>query len=103
MYFLRGSLPWQGLKVEKKEDRYKKIYEKKKGTSTEELCSNFPQEFGIFLNYCKNLAFEQEPDYKYLKGLFQKVMTAHELKFDFEFDWSSKLENNSDQYKIQNE
>jgi hypothetical protein len=42
MYFLRGSLPWQGLKVDKREDRYKKIYEKKKATSAEELCSGYP-------------------------------------------------------------
>ena len=32
LYFLRGYLPWQGLKVNKKEDRYKKILEKKKNS-----------------------------------------------------------------------
>ena len=42
LYFLRGSLPWQGLKVDKREDRYKKIYEKKKSTSADELCAGFP-------------------------------------------------------------
>jgi hypothetical protein len=42
MYFLRGSLPWQGLKVDKREDRYKKIYEKKKSTTAEELCVGYP-------------------------------------------------------------
>ena len=42
MYFLKGILPWQGLKVDKKEDRYKKIYEKKKSTSPEELCFGYP-------------------------------------------------------------
>ena len=40
MYFLRGSLPWQGLRIKAKEDRYMKILEKKKETTSEELCKN---------------------------------------------------------------
>lgn len=42
IYFLKGSLPWQGLKISKEENRYLKIYEKKKGTSPEELCEGVP-------------------------------------------------------------
>jgi casein kinase 1 len=49
MYFLRGSLPWQGLKVDKREDRYKKIYEKKKSTTPEDLCDGFPSNFHFIL------------------------------------------------------
>jgi serine/threonine protein kinase len=43
MYFLRGALPWQGIKCKQDEDHYEKIYEKKKSTSTEELCKGFPR------------------------------------------------------------
>ena len=42
MYFLRGSLPWQGIKCRQDEDHYQKIYEKKKATSVEELCRGHP-------------------------------------------------------------
>ena len=55
MYFLRGNLPWQGLKVKSKENRYAKILEKKKETTSEQLCKNFPEEFKDFLEYAKNL------------------------------------------------
>jgi casein kinase 1 len=50
MYFLRGSLPWQGLKARNKH-RYQKIIEKKQTTSIKELCEGSPgklrQPYGI--------------------------------------------------------
>ncbi len=104
MYFLRGILPWQGLKVEKKEDRYKKIYEKKKITTAEELCAGFPRkcfhliktilvEFTTYINYTRNLGFEEEPKYDYLRGLFRSLMDANSHTYDFIFDWTKPGQN----------
>lgn len=42
MYFLRGCLPWQGLKANTKRQKYDKILEKKNEISTEILCKGFP-------------------------------------------------------------
>jgi hypothetical protein len=33
MYFLRGELPWQGLKAKNKREKYERIKEKKLATS----------------------------------------------------------------------
>ena len=90
MYFLRGNLPWQGLKVCKGEDRYKKIYEIKKNTPADELCAGFPKQFCEYIRYTRNLGFEQEPNYDYLKKLIYNVMNKYEYNFDFLFDWGLK-------------
>jgi len=42
MYFMRGSLPWQGLKAATKRQKYERISEKKMSTPIEELCKSFP-------------------------------------------------------------
>ena len=44
MYFLRGSLPWQGLKAATNKQKYEKIGEKKQTTPIKELCEGFPGE-----------------------------------------------------------
>lgn len=42
MYFLRGSLPWQGLKADTLKERYQKIGETKRATPIEALCEGYP-------------------------------------------------------------
>jgi len=42
IYFLRGSLPWQGLTAKNKADKYKRIMESKMSISAETLCKGFP-------------------------------------------------------------
>ena len=42
LYFLRGSLPWQGLTAKNKNDKYKKIMDTKMSTAIETLCKGHP-------------------------------------------------------------
>jgi casein kinase 1 len=42
MYFLRGGLPWQGLKAATNKQKYEKIGEKKQTTPIKDLCDGFP-------------------------------------------------------------
>jgi hypothetical protein len=48
MYFLRGSLPWQGLKAATNKQKYEKIGEKKQATPIKELCEGCPGQFHCF-------------------------------------------------------
>ena len=91
LYFLRGSLPWQGLKVKTKEARYQKILEKKKETSSEELCKNFPEEFQEYVTYTRNLGYTDDPDYDMLRGLFNTLLCDKMGEnFDFIYDWTTQ-------------
>lgn len=42
MYFLRGGLPWQGLKAATNKQKYEKIGEKKQSTQVKDLCEGYP-------------------------------------------------------------
>jgi casein kinase I family protein HRR25 len=88
MYFLRGALPWQGLKAATKKQKYDRIMEKKMTTPTDLLCRGFPNEFGIFLNYTRALRFDDKPDYSYLRKLFRDLFVREGCQYDYVFDWS---------------
>jgi casein kinase 1 len=74
LYFLKGSLPWQGLPGRSKNEKYNNIKKKKLEVTVEELCKGYPDEFKEFMNYCRKLSFTEDPDYKYIIGLFEGCM-----------------------------
>ncbi|KAJ8441098.1 hypothetical protein Cgig2_006927 [Carnegiea gigantea] len=88
MYFLRGSLPWQGLKAGTKKQKYEKISEKKVSTSIEALCRGYPTEFASYFHYCRSLRFDDKPDYAYLKRIFRDLFIREGFQFDYVFDWT---------------
>ena len=87
MYFLRGSLPWQGLRANTKKQKYQKIMEKKMATPIDLLCKGFPDEFRIYFEYCRALRFADKPDYSYLRRLFKDLALRNEIDYDGQFDW----------------
>ncbi|GER51379.1 casein kinase I isoform delta-like protein [Striga asiatica] len=96
LYFLRGSLPWQGLKAATKKQKYDKICEKKLSTPIEVLCKSHPVEFASYFHYCHSLTFDQRPDYGFLKRLFRELFAREGwyllplagYEFDYVFDWT---------------
>ncbi|XP_046432090.1 casein kinase I isoform X14 [Neodiprion pinetum] len=90
MYFLRGSLPWQGLKADTLKERYQKIGDTKRATPIETLCDGHPEEMATYLRYVRRLDFFETPDYEHLRKLFQDLFDRRGFVNDGEFDWTGK-------------
>ncbi|XP_044312801.1 casein kinase I isoform X6 [Drosophila rhopaloa] len=90
MYFLRGSLPWQGLKADTLKERYQKIGDTKRATPIEVLCDGHPEEFATYLRYVRRLDFFETPDYDFLRRLFQDLFDRKGYTDEGEFDWTGK-------------
>ena len=88
MYFLRGSLPWQGVQGNTRHEKYQKIMEKKISTQIETLCTGFPNEFSECIRYARSLNFEDQPDYGYLRRLFKDLFVREGYEYDYVFDWT---------------
>jgi len=80
MYFLRGSLPWSGLDAKSKQEKYRRIMEKKEATQLSDLCASFPEAFALYLNYCRNLGFKDRPDYRMLRKQLTDVRSQLQQK-----------------------
>lgn len=97
LYFLKSTLPWQGLQGRNKNDKYDRIREKKNKTTVEELCRGMPEEFNTFIKYCRQLGFEAKPDYQYLRNLLRQMGQSHQFEFDGLYDWVLKREGKLEQ------
>jgi len=88
MYFLRGSLPWQGMRATTKKDKYQKIFDKKCQTSSSELCRGFPGELHHYFDNCEAMRFEDRPDHAYLRRMLKDLFFREGYQPDNIFDWT---------------
>ncbi len=46
-------------------------------------------EFQSLLKYCKNLKFEEDPNYSFIKEQLKNVFTANTFTYDLTYDWTA--------------
>jgi casein kinase 1 len=90
VYFLKGSLPWQGLKAKTTYEKYEMIKNVKVNTTLNTLCKDLPPEIANIINYTRGLAFDETPDYNKIKLVIKRLIEANEFKIDFLYDWVLK-------------
>lgn len=98
IFFLKGKLPWQGLKGSTKSKRSTNIFNIKKNISLQDLCENLPKEFLLYMKYCRLLRFKQEPDYNFLRNLFISLFNDSSYKLDYIYDWNIVAKNKKEEY-----
>ena len=64
IYMYNGILPWQ-------KDRLKSVYEMKYNISPDRLCQGLSDKINIMLVYCYSLEYTTEPNYEYIRFLFE--------------------------------
>ena len=64
------------------------ILEKKLATPLEQLCAGCPCAFRDYIQYCRHLQFEEDPDLDHMKAMFRSLY--HSLGYasqSLEWDW----------------
>lgn len=86
-YFLRGQLPWQGLKAPTNKQKYEKIGDKKRTTPAIALCDGLPRQFAEYLDLVRLLPFDAEPAYEEYRMLLLSVLDDQGEQCDGDYDW----------------
>lgn len=87
MYFLRGGLPWQGVEYGSF-DRHRVIAKcKDESLESGSLCASYPVEFSEYFEHCRELRFEDQPNYDKLRQNFRQLALRQGYQNDLLFDW----------------
>lgn len=89
LYFLIGKLPWQGVQIHNKTEKYAEIGRLKKMAQIDYLLKPFGEECLVLYKYfecVKSLKFEEEPPYDMLRKMFREALIRKKEEHQL-FDW----------------
>lgn len=87
VYFLRGKLPWQGIPVQNKEEKFAKIKESKMNTPVSVLCEGLPPQFAEFVDMMRLMRREAPCNYCLIRELFKNLAREQSIAYDYQYDW----------------
>ncbi|MCJ1456658.1 serine/threonine protein kinase [Mycoblastus sanguinarius] len=88
LYFLRGSLLWQGLTAADQTQKEELILKEKETVNTKDLCEDIPGDFAAYFDYTYSLAFDEEQKYSYLRRIFRDLFVREGFYYNHVFDWT---------------
>ncbi|KAJ3185783.1 casein kinase I [Gaertneriomyces sp. JEL0708] len=91
-YLLNGHLPWQGLKANSNRQKYERIGEVKQAVKVGDLGVPNPEEFVYYLEYARQMGFDEEPNYDGACDLIDEVMKHNGWEDDGLYDWMYVLD-----------
>ena len=117
LYLMKGTLPWDKLNETSEINEILIIYKMKQYMPADVMFKELPSQMSDFYKYCKNLGFEQKPNYKYLRKLLISILEYIGEKNDLYFSWiiqnsfkkdskggiqqiKQRIKNNDDFYKF---
>ena len=102
IYLLKRKLPWESSFKNIDKSKYQRLIYLKETNGNNELFKNIPEEFAEYINYTRNLKFEEDPNYSYLHSLFNKVLNRINTNYkSLTFSWIRPIFKNM--IKIQSE
>ena len=86
VYLIKRNLPWKFDNTSK--IKFFEILNLKETDGNGELFNQIPSEFIEFIKYSKNLKFEEDPNYSYLRSLFIKILNNMNINYrTLSFSW----------------
>lgn len=93
IYFLKGSLPWQGIKEKNKDKKSSLIWNsKEESIRSGSLFENLPWQFKEYFDLVLALKFDETPNYSKLRRIMKELF--YDKGYSYNFDWQvDEIEN----------
>ena len=74
IFLFKRYLPWTSDFKSLNKKTYFELIKSKETNAGGDLFKNIPEELADYVKYCEKLKFEEDPNYNYMKGFFQKIL-----------------------------
>lgn len=74
IFIFENKLPWQDVKCKNKYEKIEAVYKIKSNISNHDLTKNISPKMTILIDYVYSLEYNEDPDYEFIKTLFDLLI-----------------------------